>query len=78
MPEVLVRDLDPLVIKRLKARAREHRRSLQAELKSLLEREAESAVSMAEFRKEAARLRRRLAGRRHTDSAILQAAGRQR
>ncbi|MBI3666315.1 MAG: hypothetical protein HY236_08845 [Acidobacteria bacterium] len=78
MPEVLVRDLDPLVIRRLKTLAREHQRSLQAELKTVLEREAESAVSMAEFRKEAARLRRRLAGRRHTDSATLQAAGRRR
>ena len=78
MSQVLVRNLKAVVVDRLKARARDRGRSLQAELKSILEREAESSMTLAEFQAAAARLRRKLAGRRHTDSASLQAEGRRR
>ena len=78
MPQVLVRNLKAVVVDRLKAHARDRGRSLQAELKSILEREAESSMTLAEFQAAAARLRRKLAGRKHTDSASLQSEGRRR
>ena len=78
MRQVLVRNLKAVVVERLKARARDRGRSLQAELKSILEREAESSMTLAEFQAAAARLRRKLAGRKQSDSASLQAEGRQR
>ena len=37
MPDLLVRNLDPVVLDRLKGRAKRHGRSLQAEAKLLLE-----------------------------------------
>lgn len=76
MAQVLVRDLDDAVIARLKQRAREHGRSLQAELKALLEREARTnrAAALA-F---AARMRKQLAGRKHSESAALLAEDRAR
>ena len=40
MAQLLIRDLDPKVVTRLKTRARGNRRSLQAELKEILERAA--------------------------------------
>ena len=54
MAQVLVRDLDPAVVETLKARAADHGRSLQAELKSILETQARQ-VSRAEARALAAR-----------------------
>ena len=44
MPDILVRRLDPSVVKKLKARARQHHRSLQAEVKQILEQAAASAA----------------------------------
>lgn len=76
MAQVLVREIDSAVVTRLKARARESGRSLQAELKLILERAAASDVATAQVI--AARLRRRLAGRDHTDSARLLARDRMR
>lgn len=40
MPDILVRGLDAQAVKRLKARARQHGRSLQGEAKLLLEQAA--------------------------------------
>ncbi len=40
MTEILVRDLDPIIVTRLKARARMHGRSLQKEIKLILEQSA--------------------------------------
>jgi plasmid stability protein len=68
MAQLLVRDVDPKVVARLKRRARENRRSLQAEVKQILEAEV---FSMAEARAAAERIRKSLAGRHHTDSALL-------
>lgn len=76
MAQVLIRNLDPGVVKRLKERARRHCRSLQAELTVILEQAA--SLEPPEFRDLAADLRRRLAGRKHTDSAKLLAKDRGR
>ncbi len=76
MPHILVRDLDPDVVKRLKARARRHGRSLQAELKEILGQAAQTSTDDALAL--AGRIRRRLAGRAHTNSALLVARDRRR
>lgn len=74
--KVLVRDLSPGVIHKLKARARRHGRSLQAELKSVLEQAAQTDTTTA--RALASRIRQRLAGRSHSDSVTLLAEDRRR
>lgn len=76
MSKVLIRDLSPVVIDKLKVRARRHGRSLQAELKSILERAARTDMRAA--RTLADRIRERLAGRSHSDSAVLVAEDRRR
>jgi plasmid stability protein len=70
MARVLVRDLDPAVVERLKAKAQDHGRSLQKELKAILE-EAASRPSWAEAREGAERVRQMLGGRRFSDSTDL-------
>lgn len=76
MAQVLVRDLDDKVIERLKARAQQHGRSLQVELKTILEQAARNDLEAA--RQAAERLRRKLAGRKFSDSAALIAEDRRR
>ena len=76
MAQVLVRDLDRSVIERLKARAQQHGRSLQVELKTIIEQAARSDLEAA--RQAAERLRRKLAGRKFSDSTELIAEDRQR
>ncbi|MGH9459860.1 MAG: FitA-like ribbon-helix-helix domain-containing protein [Vicinamibacteria bacterium] len=76
MAQVLVRGLSDSVVARLKKRARDHRRSLQAEVRLILEQSARP--DMTEARRLAARIRRELAGRKHTDSGILVAEDRDR
>jgi plasmid stability protein len=44
MAQLLVRDLDPAVVERLKERARQNHRSLQGEVKTILEAAAERAT----------------------------------
>ena len=75
--QVLVRELEPQVVARLKARAERHGRSLEAELREILKRAADVG-DLSEARSLAASLRRRLAGRVHTDSALLMAEDRER
>ena len=75
MPNVLVRDLSPKALARLKARASRRGRPLQAELKGILEQAAKAGPDIAKL---AARIRRRLGGRRHSDSTRLIAADRGR
>jgi plasmid stability protein len=69
MPDILVRGLDDETLKRLKARARRHGRSLQGEAKSVLEQaagmNAEDVAAMLDGWK------KRFAGRRFADSAAL-------
>lgn len=76
MTQALVRDLSPATLNRLRVSARRHGRSLQAELRRILEEAARASV--ADTRVVAARLRRALAGRRHTDSGALQTGDRRR
>ncbi len=69
MAEILVRDIDPKVVQRLKARAREHGRSLQKEVKLILEESAPATRS--EILALLNNWRDRLSGRTFTDSADL-------
>jgi plasmid stability protein len=69
MPDILVRGLDAETVKRLKAKASRHGRSLQSEVKMLVERAAGAGGDQI-----AAMLKRwekRFAGRRFSDSARL-------
>lgn len=77
MAEVLVRDLDALVVEKLEARAAANGRSLEAELKAILEEQARQ-VTKAEARALAARIRRRISMRPQTASGTLQAEDRER
>ena len=76
MAQVLVRDLDPSVVSKLKERARLKNRSLQAELKTVLAQAAQEQPG--DFQSLAARIRKKLARRTHSDSAILLAEDRAR
>jgi plasmid stability protein len=69
MADVLIRNVDADTLEALKARARQHSRSLQVELKSILEEAAK--VNLARPRRLAARIRRSLSGGDHSDSAAL-------
>ncbi len=71
MPQVLIRGLDPEDIAALKERARQRGRSLQAELKMILQEAARVHRNHNDFWEVADRLREQTAGRRHTDSAEL-------
>jgi plasmid stability protein len=70
MGQVLIRELDDAVIERLKQRAQSHHRSLEAELREILE-NVSRQVDMATARDLADRIRRRLEGSPHSDSAEL-------
>ncbi len=76
MARVLVRDLSSQTVARLKRHARAHGRSLQAELRTVLETAA--LRDMLEARVAAERIRNRLARNRHADSARSIAADRAR
>jgi len=69
MANVLIRDLDAEVLSRLKAAAKRHGRSLQAEIHDTLGRAA--ATSLAETRRISARWLKRLRGSSQSDSARL-------
>jgi plasmid stability protein len=76
MARVLIRDLDDRVVEKLKARASRNGRSLQAELQMIVERAA--ATDVVDVRAVAARIRRKLSDRKHSDSAELVADDRNR
>ncbi len=76
MPDVLVRDIEPDVLEALKGRAKQHGRSLQIELKTILEQAAQ--VNMVDARATAERIRRSLRKGKHSDSAALLAEDRAR
>jgi plasmid stability protein len=69
MAQLLVRDVSDEVVEKLKARARENRRSLQAEVKLVLE-EA-TRFDRATALKRIEEVRKMLAGRPMSDSAEL-------
>jgi len=69
MPDVLVRGLSAKVVSQLKVRARRNHRSLQAELQRILQQAA--GAEKGDTVKLAAKIRRQLSNRRHTNSATL-------
>lgn len=69
MAQLLVRNLDEVTIKRLKALARQHGRSLQGQVKLLLEEAA--VLSVDEVSAIVEKWQQRLAGRRFSDSEKL-------
>jgi antitoxin FitA len=69
MTQLLIRDLQTETVQRLKARAKRHGRSLQGEVKAILE--AAAGYSMAEAQMNAETWAARLAGREFSDSAEL-------
>jgi plasmid stability protein len=69
MSQLLIRDLDAKTIERLKARARLNRRSLQGEVRLILEREA--AVGREDAWSLARKIRTAFGNRRFGDSATL-------
>ena len=79
MAQVLVRGIDPELIENLKKRAEKNRRSLQGELKLILEEAARvSSVNIDEFLARAHAIRRRTKGRIKTDSTELVRKDRER
>jgi len=76
MAQVLVRDLSQETVDALKGRAAHNGRSLEAELRVILERAGRTDVHAA--RENAARIRGTLAGRVHSDSEDLLAEDRTR
>jgi plasmid stability protein len=76
MAQVLVRDLDDTIVETLRRRAKRHGRSLEAELRLILERSA--GADMLEARRVAERIRCELSGRAHSDSTELVVEDRER
>jgi plasmid stability protein len=70
MANVTIRNLDDEVVARLKDRAKANKRSLEAELRTLLS-EAASRSSHEEFRKLAAHIRAMTPDVEQTDSTLL-------
>jgi hypothetical protein len=70
MGQVRIRHLDDKVVDRLKKRAKEHGRSLQSEVKTILE-EAVPDYEAAWKRMEGFRKRLKKSGRKFSDSAAL-------
>ena len=71
MPQFLVRDLTVSAVNTLKSRAKRNHRSLQGEVKAILEDEAERTRAMEQFRRRAAKLRGSFGGRKFSDSSEL-------
>jgi plasmid stability protein len=72
MAQILVRELDEEVVESLKRRARQDGRSLQSEVKAILEKAAhEPTVDIETARKMCQDFRRRFKGRRFSDTVAL-------
>ncbi len=69
MSQVLVRNLGKEIVRKLKLRAKEHRRSLQEELKEILEDAARQNAKDAQARVN--EVRKLFAGRKFCDSSEL-------
>lgn len=67
MAQILIRGLDADTLARLKARARRHGRSLQGEVRMILE--TSVALDMREAKEVSGRWQERLAGGTYSDSA---------
>jgi plasmid stability protein len=70
MADILVRGLGPDVVERLKLHAKRNGRSLQTEVKDILERAARTPDHV-ETQAAIKRVRRMFRGRRFSDSAVL-------
>ena len=77
MAQILIRDLDDELVVTLKARAKANHRSLQGEVKALLE-ERVRAKSMSQVREDLRCFRAGLGKKRFSDSAKLIRADRER
>ena len=77
MSNVLVRDVDPSVLKRLKRRAEKHGRSLQSELHTILELAASQPDPLNEL-EIARKIRASISNKSQTDSSLLIAEDRGR
>lgn len=72
MPQVLVRDVEAEVLAKLKRRAQRNHRSLEAELRVVLEEAvAEPQTGSSDIQAAIARVQELFGGRRFTDSAEL-------
>ena len=69
MAQILVRNIDDAVVERLKARARNNNRSLEAEVRQIVEQSAK--IDMVQARKEVLEIRERSKGRKFPDVAEL-------
>jgi len=69
MAQILVRNLPKEVVDRLKERARSEGRSLEAEVRNILQRE--TGINMEGFAEEMRKFRERWKGRKFSDSAAL-------
>ena len=80
MAQVLIRDLDPAVIEALKRKARENRRSLQGELKTILEQAVRNSHSrnIDDFLARVKEIRKQTVGMPQTDAAQLVREDRER
>ena len=78
MAQILVRELDESVVKKLKSRAKSNGRSMESEIRTILESAAQAHNNKARFIREVVSLRKRIERRRQTDSGILQAEDRDR
>jgi antitoxin FitA len=76
MPDLLIRDLDPELMERLKRRAKANSRSVQAEVKEILKKSA--PLSWQQFRAEVEALQPSLTRRRPSNSAELIRGDRER
>lgn len=71
MKNVLVRDIPEDVVEELKQRAKENGRSLQAEIRLILEETSDHRKRMRRFMREADRIRNSFGDRKFSDSAKL-------
>lgn len=71
MSDVLVRGLEDDTLKRLRARAKRHNRSLQAEIRTIVEQAAARDAQRERAVLRARKLRQRLQTRTHSDSTPL-------
>ena len=69
MGQVLVRNLPTTVVRKLKMRAQQHRRSLQEELKDILEQAAQQNAK--DVQAKVNQVRKLFAGRKFSDSSDL-------
>jgi len=80
MPQALIRNIDADVMAKLRDRAKKHGRSLQAELKIILDQAAREPerLTVEEFIQETAKLRKSFGAKVFPDSARLIRADRER